>query len=94
MISIIHLFAVTADKLPQASLDQSTIKTVLQFVFGVASAIALLIIVIASFKYVISRGDSNAIKNAKETIIYAIVGLILTISAYAITQFAFNGVKS
>lgn len=94
MIRLLDIVAVNAEKLPQATLDQSTVKTILQFVFGIASAVALLIIVIASFKYTISRGDSNAIKNAKETIIYAIVGLILTISAYAITQFAFNGVKS
>ena len=86
--------AVSAEKLPQASLDQSAVQTVLQFIFGIAGAVALIIIVIASFKYTISRGDSNAVKNAKETIIYAIVGLVLTMSAYAITQFAFNGVKS
>jgi len=43
------------DTLPEADLTSGTIQTVLQFVFALAGVIALLIISISAFRYVISR---------------------------------------
>lgn len=62
----------------------STITNVLLFIIG---AIAVIMIVIGGLRYVISGGDSNQVTAAKNTILYAIVGIIVAILAYAVVNF-------
>ncbi len=57
---------------------------ILVIIAGVASVIA---IIIGGFKFILSSGDPNNIKSAKDTIIYAIVGLTITIIAQVIVTF-------
>lgn len=77
----------TQVKIPQTSLDSSTIPHALQVFFSIAAAVALFMVAFGAFRYTISRGDSNSIKNAKETIIYAAVGLVVTMTGYGIVTF-------
>jgi len=44
-------------------------------------------IVVGGIKYTVSNGNPEQIKNAKNTIMYAIVGIVLAILAYAIVNF-------
>ena len=60
---------------------------ILSFIVGAASVI---MIIIGGFRYVTSNGDSNQIASAKNTIIYAIVGLVVAVLARAIVTFVFN----
>lgn len=62
----------------------STITNTLLFILG---AISVIMIIIGGLRYVISGGDSNAVSAAKNTILYAIVGVIVAILAYAIINF-------
>jgi hypothetical protein len=50
-------------------------------------SVSVLMIIYGGFRYVISRGDASNIKAAKETILYAVVGVVVAIVAYAIVQF-------
>ncbi len=79
--------------LPSQDLGDSTIHSVLSFVFALAGIIALLMISIAAFRYVISRGDPENTKKAKNTILYAVVGLVIAMSGYGIVTFVFSKVK-
>lgn len=54
------------------------------FLIGVVSVI---MIIIGGFRYVVSNGDSSQTKAAKDTIMYAVLGLIIAIAAYAIINF-------
>lgn len=70
-----------------------TITNVLLFLIG---AISVIMLIIGGIRYVVSGGDSTAVQNAKNTILYAIVGVVVAILAYAvvnfvISQFAANG---
>ena len=47
-------------------------------------------IIIAGFRYVISQGDSGAVTSAKNTILYAVIGLIVAIFAWAIVDFVID----
>lgn len=76
--------------IPQPSLGQSTVRQGLQIFFAIAGAVAMLMITIGGLRYVLSRGDSNGIKNAKETIIYAAVGLVVTMTGYGIVTFVLS----
>ena len=88
------LAAVPPTGLPQTELDGVTVKTVLNFIFALAGAVALLMITLAGFKYATSRGDANAVKSSKETIVYAVVGLLITMAAFSVVNFVFFKVKS
>lgn len=54
------------------------------FLVGVLSVIML---IFGGLRYIISRGESKAVESAKNTILYAIVGLIVAIMSYAIVNF-------
>jgi hypothetical protein len=65
----------------------SMITTVINTLLYVLGMIAVLMIVIGGIRYTTSNGDSSAVKGAKDTILYAIVGLIIAMLAYAIVNF-------
>ena len=69
----------------EVSVDQAakTIVNVLLFIIGVVSVI---MIVIGGLKYVTSNGNSNQVEGAKNTILYAVMGLVVAIAAYAIVN--------
>ena len=64
-----------------------TVTNVLLFIIG---AIAVIMIIIGGLRYVISGGNSEQVNAAKNTILYAIVGIVIAILAYAIIQFVIN----
>lgn len=64
-----------------------TIVHVLLFLIG---AIAVIMIIIGGFRYVISQGDSGNVTSAKNTIMYAVIGLIVAIFAWAIVDFVID----
>lgn len=78
--------------LPKTTADQGRIQTVLSLVFTVTGAIAVIMVIIGGIKYSSSNGDSSAVSKAKGTIIYAIVGLLISILAVSIVDFVFGRV--
>lgn len=78
--------------LPNPSATSDTITTVLSIVFGVTASIAILMIVIAGFRYVIANGDPKDMADAKNTIIYALVGLLISLAAFSIVTFVLKGI--
>lgn len=61
-----------------------TITNVLLFIIG---AISVIMLIIGGIRYVVSGGDSSAVTAAKNTILYAIVGIIVALLAYALVNF-------
>jgi hypothetical protein len=76
-----------ANPFPMVNADGSVVTTILDIVFGIFGAVAVLFIVIGGFRYVISSGDPKNTAKAKNTIIYALIGLLITLSATAIVNF-------
>jgi len=56
------------------------------FLFA-AGLIAVIFLIIGGIRYITSTGDSQRIKAAKDTILYAIIGLIVTILALPIADY-------
>ena len=50
------------------------------------------ILAFGGFRYVVSSGNKDAVTSAKNTILYAIIGLLVALFAYAIIQFVLNTV--
>ncbi len=61
-----------------------TITNVLLFVIG---AVSVIVIIIGAIRYVTSGGEQANIKAAKDTILYAIIGLVVAFLAYAVVNF-------
>lgn len=61
-----------------------TIADVLLFLVG---AISVIMLIIGGIRYVISAGDQQAVTNAKNTILYAIVGIVVAFLAFAAVRF-------
>ena len=78
---------ISVGPLPQVSTDSSEIAIVLDVLFGLIGAISLLIITIAGFRYIVSRGEPQEIAKAKNAILYAIIGLVVAILAVTIVNF-------
>lgn len=90
--NLLALISESDVNIPKSTLGGDTVQLALQIFFQIAGAVAMLIIAIGALKYVTSRGDSNSIKTAKETIIYAAVGLIVMITGYGIVTFVIGRV--
>lgn len=81
------------NQLPNAKpADAATLQNVLNIFFSIAGAIAVLAVVIAGFRYVISHGDSRLIEQSKNQILYAVVGLVVIIMAAAIVNFVLKSI--
>ena len=61
-----------------------TVTNVLLFVIG---AVSVIMLIIGGIRYTISQGDQNAVTSAKNTILYAVIGLVVAILAYAAVNF-------
>jgi len=64
-----------------------TVKNVLNTVYLWIGIIAVVVIIIGGYKYTMSQGDAAKVKSAKDTIMYAVIGLIVALAAFAITNF-------
>ena len=71
---------------PVVSADANALKSVLSTVYLWAGIICVVIVIIGGVRYVTSGGDSSGIQSAKNTIIYALAGLVVVIAAAGITQ--------
>jgi hypothetical protein len=78
--------------LPRVNAGSSELHTLLSITFGILGAISVLIIVISGMRFVLSEGKPENAARARETIIYAVVGLIISISAELIVAFVLNKV--
>lgn len=56
----------------------------------IVGAIAVIMIIYGGFRYITSGGDSGRVGNAKSTLLYAVVGLIIVALAQLIVHFVIN----
>lgn len=83
---------ISISSLPNASTDEARIRSILSLVFTITGSIALLVVTIAGFRYTISHGDPGLIAQSKNAIIYALIGLVLSIFGLAIVSFVIGKV--
>lgn len=70
------------------------VVTIINIFTWVVGVVAVIMIIIAGFRYVVSGGDSGSVGGAKNTIIYAIVGLIVVILAQVIVRFVVQNINA
>lgn len=72
---------------PTGDISRGSVDVALSIIFSIAGAVALLIIAISAFRIVISRGKSEDVSKARNAIIYAAIGLAVSMLAFTIVQF-------
>jgi threonine/homoserine/homoserine lactone efflux protein len=64
-----------------------------QLAMGILGGLAIIFLIYGGIQMAYSRGNAKNVERARETILYAAVGLALAISAYAIVGFILDKVK-
>ena len=85
-------YQIDVSTLPHATATSAKVQAVLAVVFTIIGAISLLMVTIGGFRYVASQGDPQAVSKAKGTIIYALVGIFVSMTAVAIVTFVIGRV--
>jgi hypothetical protein len=62
----------------------TTLTNVLLFIVG---ALSVVMIIVGGLRYVVSGGNTTSVTNAKNTVLYAIVGLVIAFLAFAAINF-------
>lgn len=63
------------------------IETGVNTLLTAAGIISVIMIIVGGIMYSLSAGDSNKATKAKDTILYSVIGLVITMLAYAIVNF-------
>lgn len=79
--------------LPDVAADETALKNALTLTFIVVGALTVLFIIIGAVKYVTSNGESSAIQKAKNTIMYAVIGLVMCLLSISIVQFTAGSIQ-
>lgn len=73
----------------EGSIFQKVANTLI-FLVGVA---AVIFMIIGGLRYVLSQGNASSVEGAKNTILYAIIGIIVAVMAFAIVNFVLINIK-
>ena len=73
--------------LPTIAADNAHLQVILQYVFGVLGAVAVIIVIVGALRFVNARGNPQDAAGARQTVIYALIGLAVCLSAEAIVTF-------
>lgn len=65
----------------------NTVRNILNVFSIIVGIVAVVMIVVAGFRFVTSAGDEQAVKSARSTILYAVVGLVVVALSQVIVQF-------
>ena len=71
----------------------NTVNNVIDIFSVVVGLVAVIMIMVGGFKYVTSGGESAQVSSAKNTILYAVVGLIVVALAQIIVRYVLNHIN-
>ena len=74
--------------------DTGVFRQVTNTILYIVGIIAVIMLIIGGIRYVISGGDSKKVTDAKNTVLYAIIGLVISFLAFAIVNFVISALPS
>ena len=81
---------------PLGSNDINLVKVVLrvlQIILAAVDIFALFMVILGGFEFLISAGNPNMVKKAKDTLVWAIVGILVITLSYSVLKFIFEEVQ-
>lgn len=68
------------------------VRTVINIISAVVGIVAVVMIIVGGLRYITSGGNDTSVTSAKNTILYAIIGLIIVALAQVLVRFTLNKV--
>lgn len=104
MTNIIKILAATgAEKAQDGLKDVNTggnstdltaqIALIINSIIGVIGIISVVVIILGGITYSTSQGDPSKVKKGKDTILYGVIGLIVSLLAFAIVNFVIQALQ-
>lgn len=78
--------AVNSNSLPQPSLE-TTVPNLIRVVMAIVALLSVIFVILGAIKYSTSSGDPNGAAQAKATITYALIGLVVALLSFTIVSF-------
>lgn len=75
-----------------ASDAQPLAKSIIDILLWIVGVVSVIMIIISGIKYVTSTGDASKVASAKNTLMYAVVGVVVAAFAYAIVNYVYTKV--
>ncbi|MBR3204277.1 hypothetical protein IKF81_01180 [Candidatus Saccharibacteria bacterium] len=85
--------AAKTEEMP-SNLTGNIIPKITHLILFAVGAISVIMLLFGGLRYALSAGDSKKVTDAKNTILYALIGLAICIFAYAIVEFVLGIVNS
>ncbi|MBR3256943.1 hypothetical protein IKG02_01485 [Candidatus Saccharibacteria bacterium] len=80
--------AVKTEEMPADLMGKNGVFTeVTHTILFAVGAISVIMLIVGGLRYALSAGDSKKVTDAKNTILYALIGLVIAILSYAIVDF-------
>lgn len=73
---------------------RQTVARIIKVALGFLGSIAVILIVLAGFKWMTAAGNEDKIAESKKLMAAAFVGLVIILAAFALTNFVINSVIS
>ena len=65
----------------------------LQKIIGMLGVVAFIVIVIAAVRWMTASGNPETVQKARDTVVWAALGLVVTATSYAILEFIFSALR-
>ena len=74
--------------------EDAVFKVIVNVLLFIIGAVAVIMLIIGGIRYVVSGGDQAQVTGAKNTILYAIIGIVVAVLAYAVVNFVLTSLPS
>ena len=66
------------------------VTVIINTLLSIVGVVAVIMIIVGGFRMVVSGGNEKAVADARNTILYAVIGLIVAVLAFAIVNFVLD----
>lgn len=81
---------ITGEGIKDGVLFSKVIPFIIKYMIGLTAALSVVVLIYAGYLYMTAYGDTDKYTKAQKTIMYAIIGLIIAITAYSIVTIVTN----
>ncbi|MBR3386480.1 hypothetical protein IKG68_02845 [Candidatus Saccharibacteria bacterium] len=74
--------------------DTGVFRQVTNVILYIVGIVAVIMLIIGGIRYVVSGGDAKKVTDAKNTVLYAIIGLVICFLAFAIVNFVIEALPN
>ena len=73
---------------------RTSIIGIVQFILGFLGLLAVIIVLYAGFQWMTAAGNEEKVTSARATLTAGLIGLVIILAAYALTQFVINTITT